>query len=295
MKYKNEKISDKHNKIKSIFIASNFVQETEDGNVSQHQAQALADITKLERVITDLDIMRKYSTTPIEARSFLMDYFVAHELRNYKFDLAFFNGAPFGMTTHVLKPAKTIVSITAHNIELSNEECKAKNGYDSFPFDGLTDKQLLNSYFQHISDADVVICPSKLSANYLSTRLQLKNSMAVIPYGCFFPEEIQVKSTEDFSIAHVGANTSNRGQLYLIRAWHKLKLTPRFKGNMVIVGPGTGFWRPFGVFSSEHLTNCEKVYNDCSVYVQPSVTEGFGVQVLEAMAHARPVIVTEGV
>ena len=53
-------------------------------------------------------------------------------------------------------------------------------------------------------------------------------------------------------------------------------------------------WFPFGVFSQEHVDNVGKMYNSCSVYVQPSVTEGFGIPVLEAMAYARPVIVTEG-
>ncbi|GAH55084.1 unnamed protein product, partial [marine sediment metagenome] len=36
------------------------------------------------------------------------------------------------------------------------------------------------------------------------------------------------------------------------------------------------------------------VYNACSVYCQPSVTEGFGIEVPEAMAHGRPVVVSEG-
>ena len=36
-------------------------------------------------------------------------------------------------------------------------------------------------------------------------------------------------------------------------------------------------------------------YRNISVYIQPSVTEGFGIEVLEAMAYGRPVIVTSGV
>jgi glycosyltransferase involved in cell wall biosynthesis len=36
------------------------------------------------------------------------------------------------------------------------------------------------------------------------------------------------------------------------------------------------------------------LFSRCSVLVAPSVTEGFGICVLEAMAHGRPVIVSEG-
>ena len=37
------------------------------------------------------------------------------------------------------------------------------------------------------------------------------------------------------------------------------------------------------------------LYNRCSVYVQPSATEGFGMEVPEAMSYGRPVIVSDGV
>lgn len=227
-------------------------------------------------------------------RSFLLDYFVAHELKNKKVDLAFFNGSPFGITMSVLKPAKTIVAIATHNMELSKEEFERQNGQEPFPLDDLTDPFLWDIYSQHIQNADVVLCPSKLSAAYISTKLPLKNRMAVIPHGCFLPEENQIYPPEDFCVAHVGANITDKGQLYLVQAWHKLTKESKISGRLVLVGRGTGLWAPFGVFSSENVGNIGKIYCDCSVYVQPSVTEGFGIQVLEAMAYARPVIVSEG-
>jgi alpha-maltose-1-phosphate synthase len=118
--------------------------------------------------------------------------------------------------------------------------------------------------------------------------------MAVIPHGCVLPEENQIHSPEDFSVSHIGANVTDKGQCYLGQAWHKLKKNPKFSGRLVMVGKGTSFWAPFDVFSSEQVGNLGKIFCDCSVYVQPSVTEGFGIAVLEAMAYARPVIVSEG-
>jgi glycosyltransferase involved in cell wall biosynthesis len=294
MKVENTNISSCISKPRSVFITSNGVQETEDENVSYHEAKALAAVTKLERVLTKADLKCKLPALPSAIHSFLCDYFTAHELKNHKVDLAFFSGSPFGITMRVLKPAKTIVSITAHNMELSKEEFERQNGPRPLPLDDLTAPFLWNIYSQHIQNADVVLCPSKLSATYISTKLPLNNRMVVIPHGCFLPEENQIHSPEDFSVYNIGANVTDKGQFYLAQAWHKLAKDTRFQGRLVMVGRGTGFWAPFEVFSSEYIGNIEKIYADCSVYVQPSVTESFGIHVLEAMAYAKPVIVTEG-
>ena len=42
------------------------------------------------------------------------------------------------------------------------------------------------------------------------------------------------------------------------------------------------------------VKSTEDFYNSCSVYVQPSATEGFGIEVLEAMSSGRPVVVSDG-
>jgi glycosyltransferase involved in cell wall biosynthesis len=290
----NRKISEKIVSCKSVFVTTSCVFNTDFENVPHHEAKALATVTSLEKVLTEADIKPKLPQLPDTARSFLWDYFVAQELKDYNVDVAFFNGSPFGITMRVLKPAKTIVDIPAHNIELVMEEFEKRNGAESYPFDYMADPSLWNTYSQHIQNADVVLCPSKLSAAYISTKLSLKNRMAVIPYGRVLPEESSIRSPEDFSIAHVGTNSPEIGQFYLVQAWHKLKQNTKFSGSLVIVGRGTNAWLPFAVFPSEHVGDIGKVYNDCCVYVQPSVTEGFGIPVLEAMAYARPVVVTEG-
>ncbi len=279
---------------KSIFVTTNFALDTGSGNVCHHEAKALGATTDIAKILTEADIKPKLPQLPDTARSFLWDYFVANELKDLKVDLVFFNGSPFGATMGMLKPAKTIVDIPAHNIELSVEEFERRNGVGSYPFYHMIDDFLWNVYSQHIQNADVVLCPSKLSANYISTKLSLKNRVAVIPHGCYLPEKSLIHYPEDFCITHVGVNAADRGQFYLVNAWHKLRQTPLFSGRLAMIGRGTGMWVPFGIFTSEHVGNIGKVYNDCSVYVQPSVTEGFGIPVLEAMAYSRPVIVTEG-
>jgi glycosyltransferase involved in cell wall biosynthesis len=279
---------------KSVFITTNYKLDTGSGNVSHHERKALSAVTNVEKVLTELDINPKLPPIPDTPRSFLWDYFTATELKDCRVDLAFFNGSPFGVTMNCLKPAKTIVDIPAHNIELSVEEFEKRNGIGSYPFYHMTNEYLWNIYTQHIQQADVVLCPSKLSADYISSKLELKNRLAVIPHGCYLPDEKLLSYPDSFSVAHVGANSTDRGQFYLVQAWQQIKQNRKSPIRLSMVGQGTNMWYPFGVFSSEYVDNISRVYNECSVYIQPSVTEGFGIPVLEAMAYGRPVIVTQG-
>ncbi|MBN2261078.1 MAG: glycosyltransferase [Clostridiales bacterium] len=278
----------------SVFVTSKFTQETEDGNVSRHQAKALARVTKIEKIITNNDFVYEFVESSGVLQPFILDYLTANELKNHRVDLALFNGLPFGMTMHVLKPAKTIITVTPNNTELSLEEYKNQNRRHYHATDYITKPPLFDIYSKYLQNADVILCPSKQSAKYISAKFPSIKSMAVIPYGCNPSKNSQIDTPNDFSIAHVGVNSPDNGQFYLIQAWHKMKQDPTFKGQLVMAGHGTKFWRPFKVNCFEHVRDIKKLFNKCSVYVQPSVTEGFGINVLEAMSFARPVIVTEG-
>ncbi len=48
------------------------------------------------------------------------------------------------------------------------------------------------------------------------------------------------------------------------------------------------------VYLQGWVDNVSDFYNGLSLYVQSSVTEGFGCEVLEAMAHGRPVVCSTG-
>jgi glycosyltransferase involved in cell wall biosynthesis len=42
------------------------------------------------------------------------------------------------------------------------------------------------------------------------------------------------------------------------------------------------------------VKNIEDFYNKINLYVQPSVTEGFGIEILESLAAGRPVVASDG-
>lgn len=128
-----------------------------------------------------------------------------------------------------------------------------------------------------------------------------------------------------FRIGYLGAMGCDKGVIDLLRAWHKLNY-PVSEAALIIGGRDSK--HPFveqlvkvaygdvrGMVEVDdghayiHLCTAERraalslqgwlnnvgdFYNACSLYVQPSRTEGFGIEVLESMAHGRAVICSDG-
>lgn len=253
------------------------------GSIGVHGLKALQSMSYVKRTFTPENISP--ASYGIPDSPFLWDYLSYYNLLSESVDLAVFFGNPFGITSDRLKRSgtKIVSDVPAHNLEVSIKEFE--NFGHKYPFNHMTDPFLWAVYTHHIVTSDIIICPSKMSADYLRNKLSLKNNMDIIPYGCYFPDEVKDFPAE-FTVGHVGVNGSDKGQIYLIIAYKALG-----KGKIKIAGIGTEAWQGVGLGRVENVSD---IYNGCSVYVQPSVTEGFGLPILEAMAHGRPVIATDG-
>ena len=249
--------------------------------VSYHELEALKAVSDVKLTLTRNDVLpQAYQAIDVP---FLSDYFASLKMEGLNVDLAIFNGNPWGFTAKKLKPAKIIADVPAHNLEQSIEEFH-RLGLQ-YNYVHMTDPYLWSCYTEHIRMADVVLCPSKMSADYIRKKLALTNRMVIIPHGCTLPLETK-PLPEIFTVGHVGVNGPDKGQIYLVTAWNSLRLS---NVRILLAGYGTERWGGLG-----HVSDAEKIYEQTSVFVQPTVTEAFGIPVLEALSHARPVIVTEG-
>lgn len=235
---------------------------------------------------------------------FLQDYLTMDlvsrmELNGGDSNFAFLYAGPFTNTIRYLKAIgmKTVLSYDAHSREESIKEF-GNLGYQ-YPHIHVKDDYQWNMYFACAKEADVLICPSKLSESYLRQE-GCKQTINVIPHGIDVPTSDKIKSiTDKFTVGYMGQCGPDKGLKYLIQSWSQLD----YKDNELLFGGNgteqlkpiinryatTGLFRLIG-----YVEDKEQFFNNISIYIQPSVTESFGITTLEAMSYGRPVIVSEG-
>ena len=189
--------------------------------------------------------------------------------------------------------AKVSYTAAAHSIEESRREFVGLGIPFNFPH--LIDNDLWQKYVGGYKAADLVICPSNYSKKVMESYGCKK--VVVVSHGCELPAKV-TPVPEKFVVGYLGQAGPDKGLRYLFEAWKKLGLKD---GILVVAGNNIGqalsLWRQFGGGNLElmgFVDNISDFFNRITVYVQPSVTEGFGIEVLEAMAYGRPVICSTG-
>jgi glycosyltransferase involved in cell wall biosynthesis len=264
--------------LKGLFVSTAPIsQEHGGGNVSYHELAALHkvcnDVTVID-VSYFTEILKVYGNVP-----FMSDYYAASTIQG-DYDLVVSNGNPWGLLMSKLKYKAWVADVPAHDLDESIKEFQL-HGVE-YPYVHMTNPVLQEMMLRHIRHADSIICPSQYSASYLRHGFGITGRIDVIPHGTIIPPNVP-PLPDMFIVGHLGQNGYDKGQTYLMQALHKTQVPA------IIAGDGTEAWGGWG-----RIQDKNDVYRMCSVYVQPSVTDGFAIPVLEALAHGRPVICSLG-
>jgi glycosyltransferase involved in cell wall biosynthesis len=269
-----------------LYVTSDKIgAETGAGAVTYNEVKVLSSFDEVE-------VINIRGLSPFETdEASLKEY----KDKNKKYRYAHFYAGTFSKLIEALKEDGTSVSYTcaAHDIEKSKLAHQDMNVPFTYPH--LVDPELFSKYLQGYKLADLVIVPSTYSKE-TCVGYGCKN-ITVIPHGHYPPQDIK-PLPKNFSVGYLGQPGPDKGLIRLIEAWNLLGYND---AQLRIAGKETeGLWpwirnvRRGSVYLAGYVKSASDLYNACSVYVQPSYTEGFGIEVLEAMSHGRPVICSKG-
>jgi len=273
---------------------------TGDGRVGKEELAALSEVSDVKLVLDAQKLRPENYQQPYSV--FLQDYF-AHTLikqSGEKFDLCHIYGNPYGVTTYVLQETgcRVIVTFLCHNRKMSIEE--HEKWFGEYPFWHVKDDWGFELYTEHVRLADVIVSPSKYNTENIIRDVYgiSRDKIVQIPHGCDIPPDVK-PFPDKFTVGFLSQAGPDKGIPYLIQAWDQLGYTD---SELILAGSGTEKLKPLIETLATHgnfrllgrVPDPSDVYNNCSVFVLPSINESFGIPVIEAMAHGRPVITTRG-
>jgi glycosyltransferase involved in cell wall biosynthesis len=148
------------------------------------------------------------------------------------------------------------------------------------------------------AEAERILAPSEYTRATFPETMRSKIIKAPLFGRCAFPAETHPERHAEFTVGVVGGDPVRKGYLYLLDAWERLALT----NAQLLIRSDADFSRyPALRQRLARMSNVEIVryvpdindfYQRCDVFVLPSVDDGFGMALFEAMANEVPCIAT---
>lgn len=151
--------------------------------------------------------------------------------------------------------------------------------------------------------SDFIIAVSEFTAGQVADLLGFDRSrIAVIPHGVHLPPNVPFEREE--IVLSVGALQVRKNSMRLVEAFERLPspwrlilagATNGYGADAILqriaASPARGRIAVAGYVSSSEL---HELYGRASIFAFPSLDEGFGIPILEAMAHGLPVVTSNG-
>ncbi len=151
---------------------------------------------------------------------------------------------------------------------------------------------------QEYEQADFILCPSDYSRRSFPEHLRKKVVVAPL-YGCSTVARRVLKpSGSTFVLGVVGGGPLRKGFLYLLQAWKQLALP---HAELRIRTSNEIFTYPVlkqllvdqpTISVVSYVADMTTFYDGCHAFILPSVDDGFGLSLMEAIAHGVPSIAT---
>jgi len=181
---------------------------------------------------------------------------------------------------------------------IARESEKLKVGY--IPKPGWWIERSIQEY----EEAHAIITPSDYTKNTLLERGIPSNKLKKIPLDRLIPVKIPAQKFKKnvLTVGTIVGNPLRKGLLYLLQAWEKLnlpnarlivKMNPVQLENFPLLKEMIA--RQPSIEVRGFYPNLSDFYHECDLFVLPSVDDGFGLVITEALAHGVPCIGTDHV
>lgn len=146
--------------------------------------------------------------------------------------------------------------------------------------------------------ADLILCASSFTRNTLVEAGADPNICKVIPYGIDLPNKLVTSNSKIFRCLFVGSGIQRKGLHHLLLAWQRANLPAESQLTLVcrVLDPGietlikqTPNVKLLRGVDGDTLRS---LYTTSSLFVMPSLVEGFGQVFLEALSYGCPVLGT---
>jgi glycosyltransferase involved in cell wall biosynthesis len=157
---------------------------------------------------------------------------------------------------------------------------------------------------QEYEEADFILAPSDYTKRTLVEKGLSESKVKRIPldYRLSTTSRTQRAPSGEFVVGTVMGNPLRKGLIYLLEAWEQLKL-PAAK---LLIKMDSKLLDPFPVLKKVIQRNSsislqgfypdlKEFYQQCDLFILPSIDDGFGLVVNEAVGHGIPTIATSHV
>ena len=159
------------------------------------------------------------------------------------------------------------------------------------------DRASLEREIEELYLADVIVAPSQYSANSYNDSDLIKK-IRVNPLGANFKYRDRKEKKSSLVVLMVGNSFLRKGTHYLIEAF---KMIDRIDAELWIRGDIPDSYlklitdKRIKIIPPVLPERLQEIYESADIFVQPSIDEGFGMTVLEALSYGLPLVVTENV
>lgn len=288
-----------------LYITADLVGEASGGGqVTAQEAQALRELDQETEVWDRRNLQMVLTSFGVGSDPWCWDEAALWMLKTrgyalYKLHVHFYAGT-FSKTISFLKEHGAKVTYTAAAHEVSDSQHEHEKLGIPFDYPHLYEPELFKEYVRGYKQADLLFCPSTQSQRAMRG-FGCDQGIVVIPHGVTLPDPASIQPAPlQFTVGYLGAVGPDKGLIYLFQAWANLNYPD---ATLLVAGRYANsefvhsLRRRFPGGRVELRGWVEKVadfYNAISLYVQPSVTEGFGIEVLEALSYSRPVLCSSG-